>query len=257
MTAGLHLKLNRKVKLKDSIQIIIPARYNSSRLPGKPLLDIGGQTMIQRTYLQAKKVASHVVVATDDQRIYDHVATFGEVVMTSKDHQSGTDRIYEAVGKLSFRPEYVINVQGDEPFIHTEQIEELASLLDGRTELATLSREILNHEHVSNPNIVKVVTANNGNALYFSRFGIPYLRDSAYSDKIKYFQHIGIYAYRVDILEEITKLPVSMLEQAESLEQLRWLENGYQIKVAVSSYENHGIDTADDLENARKIVSGR
>ena len=174
--------------------------------------------MIQRTYLQALKVTDNVVVATDDKRIYDHVNTFGRAVMTSPDHVSGTDRIFEAVSKLPEKPDYIVNVQGDEPFIQESQINQLIDLLDGKTELATLAKVITDEQQISNPNVVKLVRDVNGYALYFSRFPIPFIRDQK-DESVKFLKHIGMYAYRNDILEKITKLTPSSLEKSESLEQ--------------------------------------
>ncbi|MEI9920744.1 MAG: 3-deoxy-manno-octulosonate cytidylyltransferase [Bacteroidota bacterium] len=229
---------------------IIPARYASTRFPAKPLADIAGKSMVQWVYTQAtqSKKINKVIVATDDQRIFDHVKSFGGTVcMTSADHVSGTDRCFEALSKQNEKYDYVINVQGDEPFIAPEQIDLLGDLLDGKTELATLAKKIEDEEALVNPNVVKLVKGLNGEALYFSRATIPYLRNKV---EHTFFKHIGMYAYRSDILEKITKLPVSKLEKAESLEQLRWLENGFRIKVAETERETIGVDTPEDLEKA-------
>ena len=235
---------------------VIPARFASTRFPAKPLVDIAGQTMIERVYRQAKKSKSlsKVIVATDHSKIFDHVNNFGgEVVMTSESHVSGTDRCFEVASKAKDTFDYVVNIQGDEPFIAPEQIDLLASQLDGKTELATLAKKIEDQEQLFNPNVVKVVMDDNGKALYFSRSPIPHIRNTAYDQwlsKHSFFKHIGMYAYRADILKKITQLSVSALEKAESLEQLRWLENGYFIKVAETSHETIGIDTPEDLERA-------
>lgn len=234
---------------------IIPARYASTRFPGKPLADIGGKSMIQRVYEQCKKCTalSQVVVATDDERIAAHVKEFGEVVLTAAEHPSGTDRCREALAKSGDSFDYVINIQGDEPFIDPSQIDLLAGLLDGKTELATLAKVIKEERQIQDPNVVKVVTDKYGTALYFSRNPIPYQRSAGgqeWHGLYAYKKHIGIYAYRTDILEQITKLPVSTLEQSESLEQLRWLENGYRIQVGITDLETAGIDTPEDLERA-------
>lgn len=235
---------------------MIPARYASTRFPAKPLADIGGQSMIERVYRQTKQSSAVVkaVVATDDQRIFDHVRSFGgEVVMTSPDHVSGTDRCFEALSKQAEKFDYVINIQGDEPFISPKQIDLLADLLDGATELATLAKKITDTESISNPNVVKLVKSVNKEALYFSRHAIPFLRNKV---DHTFFKHIGMYAYRTDILEKITKLQVSPLEKAESLEQLRWLENGYRIKVAETEQETIGVDTPEDLDKAIAFLQG-
>lgn len=235
---------------------VIPARYASTRFPAKPLADIGGQSMIERVYRQTKQSSAIVkaVVATDDQRIFDHVRSFGgEVVMTSPDHVSGTDRCFEALSKQAEKFDYVINIQGDEPFISPKQIDLLADLLDGVTELATLAKKITDTESISNPNVVKLVKSVNKEALYFSRHAIPFLRNKV---DHTFFKHIGMYAYRTDILEKITKLQVSPLEKAESLEQLRWLENGYRIKVAETEQETIGVDTPEDLDKAIAFLQG-
>lgn len=232
---------------------IIPARYASTRFPGKPLADIGGKSMIHRVYEQAAKASClhDVVVATDDIRIYDHVEDFGgKVVMTRDNHPSGTDRCHEALEKTGGEYDYVINVQGDEPFINPVQIDTLGSLLDGKTELATLVKKITEPSRLHSPNVVKVVFDVNGMALYFTRSPIPYCRGAERPDWLaaaEYFMHVGIYAYRTDILEEITKLPAGTLELTESLEQLRWLQNGYRIRTAVTDIDSHGIDTPEDL----------
>jgi 3-deoxy-manno-octulosonate cytidylyltransferase (CMP-KDO synthetase) len=236
---------------------IIPARYASTRFPAKPLADIGGKSMIQWVYDQTSQSSkiSKLVVATDDQRIYDHVAGFGGTVcMTSADHVSGTDRCFEALSKQKEKYDYVINIQGDEPFISPKQIDLVAGLLDGDTQLATLAKKITEQEQISNPNVVKLVKSIHGEALYFSRSTIPYIRNAG---NHTFYKHIGMYAYRADILEKITKLPVSDLEKAESLEQLRWLENGYRIKVAETNEETIGVDTPEDLEKAIAFLKSR
>jgi 3-deoxy-manno-octulosonate cytidylyltransferase (CMP-KDO synthetase) len=232
---------------------IIPARYASTRFPAKALADIGGKSMIQRVYEQAIKSPnlSRVLVATDDERIQKHVESFdGEVIMTSTTHQSGTDRCFEALQKSGEKADYVINIQGDEPFILPAQITRLSEVLNGSVELATLIRKIESEEVLFSPNTPKVVVNNDMNVLYFSRQTLPYLRDvpqEEWLNRHTFYKHIGIYAYRTDILAEITKLPVSSLEKAEALEQLRWLENGYSIKAVVTPDDSHGIDTPDDM----------
>ncbi len=242
---------------------IIPARYASTRFPAKALADIGGKTMIQRVVEQARQAQSltRVVVATDDARISDHVAAFGgEVVMTGTHHQSGTDRCQEVVETLGYPADYVVNIQGDEPFIQPRQIDLLTSVLDGITELATLVKRIDDYATLTNPNTPKVVLSRSApdrqEALYFSRHPIPYQRGCPVEEWLQhhtYFKHIGLYAYRTDTLARITQLPPSTLEQAESLEQLRWLEAGYRIRVVETDLDSHGIDTPEDLE---RIASG-
>ncbi|WP_026462832.1 3-deoxy-manno-octulosonate cytidylyltransferase [Adhaeribacter aquaticus] len=242
---------------------IIPARYSSTRFPGKPLVDIGGKTMIQRVYEQAKKAnLEHVVVATDDERIAETVLQFnGEVVLTSAHHQSGTDRCFEAFQKFSYPADCIINIQGDEPFIQPEQINILLNCFtEEQTQLATLIKEITSPSELFNPNTPKVILDQQQQALYFSRHPIPYCRGTEPENWLQqhtYYKHIGIYGYRVDVLAEITRLSPSKLETCESLEQLRWLENGYKIKTAITTYENFGIDTPEDLEKALKLVSNK
>jgi 3-deoxy-manno-octulosonate cytidylyltransferase (CMP-KDO synthetase) len=235
---------------------IIPARYASTRFPAKALADIRGKSMIQRTYEQAIQAdcLSSVIIATDDERIFDHAQSFGaEAVMTSEAHQSGTDRCYEAYRNQKQKYDYIINIQGDEPFIQPEQIQILASMLDGETELATLMKEIEDEETLFSPNTPKVIFNNFNEAIYFSRQTVPYLRGiekAKWLDTHTYFKHIGIYAYRADVLKKITKLPPALLEKIECLEQLRWLANGYKIKVAATPYDSFGIDIPADLESA-------
>ena len=242
---------------------IIPARYASTRFPGKPLADLGGKSMIQRVYEQAKKALSEVVVATDDERIYDCVRGFGgEVVMTRADHKCGTDRCLEAFEKLGIQGEtVVINIQGDEPFIQPEQIEAIKSCFDDpTTQIATLVKpftEADGLEALENPNTPKVVMSPDGTALLFSRSVIPYLRGADKSEWLAqhlHYKHIGMYAYRAEVLREITQLEQTPMEKAESLEQLRWLENGYKIKVAVCHTASIGIDTPADLEKAIEFL---
>lgn len=240
---------------------IIPARYASTRFPGKPLVNIGGKTMIQRVYEQVKRAVENVYVATDDQRIYDAVIAFGaNVIMTSDQHRSGTDRCFEAFTKLDEWFDVVINVQGDEPFIQPEQIETLINCFDDEeTQIATLVKKIgMNDIDVLfNPNSPKVVTDNKNHALYFSRSPIPYKRgldESKWLTEHEYYKHIGIYAYRSEVLAEIVKMQPSKLEIAESLEQLRWIENGLRVKVGYSDVESQGIDTPEDLEKIAALL---
>lgn len=231
---------------------IIPARYASTRFPGKPLVDIGGKTMIQRVYEQASAAnLDDVVVATDDQRIADEVLRFGgRYVMTADTHQSGTDRCAEVIDTLTGY-QVIINIQGDEPFIDPQQINLLLSCFrDENVQIATLVKEITQESELFNPNIPKVVRDSNGRALYFSRQTIPLLRNHApetWLQRHTYYKHIGIYAYRNEILQAITLLQPSALEIAECLEQLRWLENGYTIHTRVTNLETIAIDTPDDL----------
>lgn len=238
---------------------VIPARYASTRFPAKPLADIAGQTMIEWVYGQAKKSTQldRVIVATDNQKIYDHVKLKGgEVCMTSEDHVSGTDRCAEALALTHEHFDYVVNIQGDEPFIDPRQIDLLASLLDGKAELATLIKKLTDPDALHNSNIVKVISNAKQEAIYFSRSPLPHLRNipkEEWFSKQLYYKHIGMYGYRADILDEITRLPPSPLEFAESLEQLRWIENGYKIKVAETDIESMGIDTPEDLERAIQL----
>ncbi len=236
---------------------IIPARYASSRFPGKPLVDIAGKSMIQRVYEQAKKCAdlTEVIVATDDERIFNHVTGFGGVVvMTSPNHASGTDRCAEVALQHS-QYEVIINIQGDEPYIDPAQISKLAACFTANdTQIATLIKRIKTEQELFNVNSPKVVINNSSEAIYFSRSPLPHIRGEQQQNWLEYytfFKHIGIYGYRADILQQITKLPVSSLEKAESLEQLRWIENGYRIKVAETELETHAIDTPGDLLNLK------
>lgn len=241
---------------------IIPARYASTRFPGKPLADMGGKPMIQRVYEQVKRAAHDVWVATDDSRIFETVKAFGgKAVMTSTDHRSGTDRIQEAYSKIGEDFDVVINVQGDEPFIQPEQIESLKECFDSKgVELATLVKPFKKEDGFDvlfNPNSPKVVINKKSEAIYFSRSIVPYIRDAHHTewlDKHIFYKHIGMYAYRVDVLKEITQLPQSSLEKAESLEQLRWIENGYRIRVGYTDVETIGIDTPEDMERAIKLL---
>jgi 3-deoxy-manno-octulosonate cytidylyltransferase (CMP-KDO synthetase) len=240
---------------------IIPARYASTRLPGKPLADILGKSMLQRVYEQSSKskFLKRVVVATDDERIFDHVKSFGgEVMMTAENHPSGTDRCWDAAQQINETFEYVINVQGDEPFINPQQIDELASVLqDGNIELATQMVAVNSYDLLVDKGEVKIVLNKNNEAMYFSRSIIPFIKNVDEKDWLQqhtYYRHVGMYAYRKDILESITKLPVSSLEKAESLEQLRWIENGFKIKCVVTQYDSHCVDTPEDLEKAIQML---
>ena len=238
---------------------IIPARYASTRFPGKPLVPVQGISMIRRVYEQASQARSlsSVIVATDDARIYDHVAAFGgRVMMTSSHHLSGTDRCGEVLGMLNRQPDspgydVVVNIQGDEPFIQPSQIDALAACFsDQHTDIATLARKITDTALLFDPNAVKLVCGKDATALYFSRNPVPFLRNHPQDEWVSrhtYLKHLGIYAYRSQVLEKIIQLPPSVLEKAESLEQLRWLEHGYKIKVVQTEFESIAIDTPDDL----------
>lgn len=239
---------------------IIPARYASSRFPGKPLALLEGKYVIQRVYEKAIKTLGEAYVATDDERIAKAVEEFGgKAVMTSPNHKSGTDRIEEAVEKLGLDCDVIVNIQGDEPFIHQSQIETVCKCFDDpNTQIATLGKPFGNHlEAISNPNSPKIVTTNQGFALYFSRSIIPFVRGKEciqWAEEFPYLKHIGLYAYRRNILKEITQLPQSSLEKVESLEQLRWLQNGYRIKVGLTDQETVGIDTPSDLKRAEQYL---
>jgi 3-deoxy-manno-octulosonate cytidylyltransferase (CMP-KDO synthetase) len=243
---------------------IIPARYASSRFPGKPLALIGKKPMIQIVYEQASLSLDVVYVATDDRRIFDAVTGFGgQVVMTSTAHRSGTDRCAEALAHIlketGVHIDVVINIQGDEPFIKPEQIDVLKNCFtDKKVEIATLVRKVNPGEDIFNPNQPKVILNSDGDAIYFSRAAIPYLRDVEPDEWTKnhvYYKHIGLYAYRAESLRKITLLSPGSLELAESLEQNRWLENGFHIRTATTLWENIGVDTPHDLEKAN-LISG-
>lgn len=257
--------INTGIKSMNRFIVIIPARYGSSRFPGKPLAKIAGEEMIVRVCRRAAETGVDIAVATDDERIRECVEKAGfTAVMTSPDHKSGTDRVYEAFCKLGRPAEVVINVQGDEPFIAPAQIEALMRCFDDpETRLATLVREFdpaLGFEALFDPNLVKVVTADNGDALYFSRSIIPYIRGEKWQEWLenhKFHTHVGIYAYRSDALGEITTLQRSRLEIAESLEQLRWLENGYKIRTALTGEPTIGIDSPADLEAAERWLASQ
>lgn len=244
---------------------IIPARFASTRFPGKPLALLGGKYVVQRVYEQVNSFFDHTVVATDDERIYNAVREFGgNVVMTSANHKSGTDRCYEAVGKVDEDFDVVVNIQGDEPFITQGQLAAIKGCFDDpSTDIATLVKPFTADDGMKaleNPNSPKVVVNKRMEAMYFSRSIIPYMRGVEYDkwiDNHVFYKHIGLYAYRINVLKEITSLPQSPLELSESLEQLRWLENGYKIKVGVSDVETIGIDTPDDLKKAEEFLARR
>ena len=244
---------------------IIPARYASTRFPGKPLALLGGKPVIQRVYEQVSAVVEDAVVATDDERIFAAVEAFGgRVVMTSTEHRSGTDRCDEAYQKLGKTYDVVINVQGDEPFIAHSQLRAIMSCFDDeQTEIATLVKPFTEGdgiEALENPNSPKVVVDAASKAIYFSRSVIPYLRGVEREEWLKhhtFYKHIGTYAFRSEVLRAVTALPQSSLERAESLEQLRWIENGYKIGVGISDVETVGIDTPEDLARAEEFLANK
>lgn len=242
---------------------IIPARYASTRFPGKPLALINGKPMIQHVYERTAELFDHCFVATDDERIRQAVKEFdGNVVMTSSEHQSGTDRCAEALELIEQRSDakfdVVINVQGDEPFICKEQLVLIRNAFEQpATQIATLVKQFKEEEDIFNPNSPKVVISNEGFAIYFSRSVIPFMRGvdkDEWQTKGKFYKHIGLYAYRANVLREITKLPISNLEKVESLEQLRWIESGYRIKVEETSTEAISVDTPEDLQRILKLI---
>jgi len=246
---------------------VIPARYASSRFPGKPLADVCGKSMIQRVYEQVASASpGKVLVATDDKRIASHVLQFGgEALLTGSHHINGTSRCLEAVEKLENQGlffDIVLNIQGDEPLIKPEQIKQLVALFhEKKTEIATLAHPISQAEELFDPNAVKVVTGAGKKALYFSRQAIPFVRDQkpeTWLQHTGFLKHLGIYAFRTQVLKEIVSLPAGKLESTEKLEQLRWLENGYSIKVETTDYEGIGVDTPEDLQKLiNKICKGR
>lgn len=244
-----------------SIIGIIPARFASSRFPGKPLAQINGKTMLQRVVEQAKKVnsLSEIIVATDDKRIVDHCKEIHvNCVMTNSNHQSGTDRCFEAFKLSASNANYIINIQGDEPFLHPDQINSLVKACDGDAQLITQMIKCNSHSVLFDTGEVKIVLNENNEALYFSRSIIPFIKNEAEENwhvKHDYYRHVGMYAYRSDILEQISKLPVSSLEKAESLEQLRWLQHGLKIKCVITAHDSHCIDTPEDIEKVLKLLS--
>ena len=250
------------MKNEVKVLVLIPARFASTRFPGKPLAEIGGKPMIQHVVEKACSVTEDVFVATDDTRISDCVEVFGgRAIMTSADHKSGTDRCFEAyqriVGQSGKKYDVVVNIQGDEPFILPEQVRMLISCFeDQEVQIATLAKQFEKNADIFDPNKVKVVCSARQTALYFSRSAIPFCRGVEKEDWIaqtSFFKHVGMYAYRPEVLKEITALPQGKLEKAESLEQLRWLENGYKIAVRITDHESIGIDTPDDLVLANRI----
>lgn len=247
-----------------NIVALIPARFASTRFPGKPLALISGKPMIQWVYQRASEVFEHTYVATDDIRIANAVKDFGgRVVMTSEKHQSGTDRCAEALEKVqeitSIKFDVAVNIQGDEPFIQAQQLQKVAGCFtDESVQIATLVKAFGPNEDIFNPNTPKVIINTKSEAIYFSRAAIPFVRGKEKEDwKFfrKYFKHIGLYAYRAEVLQKITKLPQSSLELSESLEQLRWIENGYRIKVVETNLETLAVDTPEDLEKVKEYAN--
>ncbi len=235
---------------KPQFGIIIPARYGSTRFPGKPLVDLGGKTIIQRTVeaAQSANPTIGIAVATDDVRIAEHVQSFAKVVMTSSHHISGTDRCADALQQLNWNCDVIVNLQGDEPFITAKQIQQLVDCFqNSSTQIATLKKELTSLDDINNPNIVKVVAGVNQRALYFSRSSIPFLREEGH---LSTYKHVGMYAFRPNVLLEITKLAPTPLEKSEMLEQLRWLENGYAIDIVETDWASPAIDTPEDLVKA-------
>jgi 3-deoxy-manno-octulosonate cytidylyltransferase (CMP-KDO synthetase) len=242
---------------------IIPARYGSTRFEGKPLVEIKGKSMIQRVYEQTKKskLLERVLVATDDERIFKHVLAFGgEAMMTKSTHPSGTDRIAEVARKLKNNVRVVINIQGDEPLIDPKDIDKLAKLFlkTKPAEIATLISPCKNLAELQNENVVKAIVNKQNEAIYFSRLALPYFKSVPNKiglAKINYYKHKGIYGYRADILNALSRLKSCDLEQAESLEQLRWLYNGYKIQTAVSNNNSIGVDVPEDIKKILKLLS--
>lgn len=237
---------------------IIPARYNSSRFKGKALVDICGKPMIQHVYEQAKKsrLLNNLIVATDDRRIYNAVINFGGKAVLTKIHSSGTDRIAEAAGKI--KADIIVNIQGDEPLISSRMIDSAVSRFkkDKKAVMGTMKKEIASIKEALNPNIVKVITDKDNNAIYFSRLPIPFLRDeNKRKVSVKtYYKHIGLYLYTRAFLLKFSRMKQTLLEKKEKLEQLRALENGYKIKVYETDYDTIGVDTPDDLKQVKKMI---
>ena len=240
---------------------IIPARYASTRFPGKPLIQINGKSMIQRVYEQAakSKLMTKIIIATDDDRIAEHAKSFGaEVVITKAEHPSGTDRCFEAYQLNGQKFDYVLNIQGDEPFLDPEQIDSLAQGCAEDVEIATQMIKCTDHDVLFDKGEVKIILNSNKEALYFSRNVIPFIKgkdEKEWHKHFDYYRHVGMYAYRTDILEKITQLKPSALELAESLEQLRWVEHGYKIKCIETSFESHCVDTPEDIEKVMRLMN--
>lgn len=244
-----------------SILGIIPARYASSRFPGKPLALIQGKSMLQRVYEQTiqAQLLDEVIIATDDERIANHASEFGaKVVITKAEHPSGTDRCFEAYQLHGKKFDYILNVQGDEPFLDPEQIDSLARACNGEVEIATQMIKCTNHEVLVDTGEVKIVLNTKKEALYFSRNVIPHIKNKEEKDWhtcFDYYRHVGMYVYRADILEKITSLQPSSLEKAESLEQLRWLEHGYKISCVETNFDSHCVDTPEDIEKVLRLMN--
>jgi len=243
---------------------VIPARYASTRFPGKPLADVDGKSMIMRVYERTlmSKYLSGVIVATDDTRIFEHVKiNGGKVILTSRKHQSGTERCNEVVNLLSEKFDVIVNIQGDEPFINPKQIDSLTvAFIENEISIATLIKKINNEAELFNENVVKVVIDKNHNALYFSRSTIPFIRGcdtNNWLNKTTFYKHLGIYAYKIDILKKIVELTQSDYEKCESLEQLRWLEKGFKIHTIITDYESVSIDTPEDIEKAKLFLKSK
>ncbi len=240
---------------------IIPSRYGSSRFPGKPLIDLMGKSMIQRVYEQAKKCTdfTDVIVATDDQRIFDHVKSFGGLVMmTSTEHASGTERCGEVIEKYEDY-DIIINIQGDEPLIRPEQLTDLIRVFGSQdVSIGTIVKPMSNESDIRNPNRIKVVLDKNKNGIYFSRSPIPHIANTTHTnwlDKTTFYKHIGIYAWRTKTLQELLKLEATTLEKLESLEQLRWIYNGYTIRTVETNIETPNIDAPEDVEAVLRLLA--
>lgn len=236
---------------------VIPSRYASSRFPGKPLVMIGGKTMIQRVYEQVSQALDEVVVATDDTRIKDTVKSFGgNVIMTDSTLPNGTARCFQAVDRLQTNADIIINIQGDEPFINPKQIETIKQIFENsEVSISTLIKKITAEKDLTNPNIPKVIINKKGEAIYFSRSTIPFLRNVPKSDWLNhytFYKHIGLYAYRKEVLEQLVNLSPTANEKAESLEQLRWIDHGYKIQTGITEFETIGIDTPEDIDSIPK-----
>ncbi len=238
--------------VRNKIIAIIPSRYQSSRLPGKPLIDLNGKTMIQRVYQQAKKCEyfEEVIIATDNDLIYNHASEYATVMMTSAAHTNGTERCNEIIEKIGGNYDVIVNVQGDEPFVDPKALEQLCRAFEHPCEIATLYNLVENNSESHNSNTIKVVTDCNDNAMYFSRSTIPFLRNEGATNSIK--KHIGVYGFSIPIFKKICTLPVVPIEYAESLEQLRWMYYGYKIKMIKTDYQSYGIDVPADIELLKK-----
>lgn len=245
----------------SSIIGIIPARYASTRFPGKPLAQIKGKSMLQRVYEQTAKarLLNKIIIATDDERIAAHAKEIGaNVVLTRADHPSGTDRCFEAYQLNGEAFDYIINIQGDEPFLDPEQIDSLAASCNGSVEIATQMIRCTSHEVLFDTGEVKIVLNADNNALYFSRSVIPFIKnkdEKEWHTHFDYYRHVGMYAYRADVLEQVTRLKLSSLESAESLEQLRWLQNGHKIKCVETGFDSHCVDTPEDIDKVMRLMN--